>query len=68
MELFQNNDGSGGALGYGIINSQGVIVTSTHKGILDSELQSNAKDPVFHNHYVLLGSNPAAVCYRLVYK
>ena len=52
-------DGSGGAFGYGIITSAGIIVTTTHKGVLDSELQSNAQDPVFHNHYVLLGPNPS---------
>jgi hypothetical protein len=51
-------DGSSGAFGYGIITSAGIIVTTTHKGILDSELQSGPQDPVFHNHYVILGSNP----------
>jgi|RhiMetdeSRZDD1v2_1073273.scaffolds.fasta_scaffold81775_4 hypothetical protein len=52
-------DGSGGAFGYGIITSAGIIVTTTHKGVLDSELQSGPQDPVFHNHYVLLGPNPS---------
>jgi len=52
-------DGSGGAFGYGIITSAGIIVTTTHKGVLDSESQSDAQDPVFHNHYALLGPNPS---------
>ena len=39
-------DGSGGAFGYGIITSAGIIVTTTHKGVLDSELQSGPQDPV----------------------
>jgi hypothetical protein len=62
-------DGSGGAFGYGIITGTGVvIVTTTHKGVLDSEAQNgNANNPIFHNHYVKLGkdarcgSDPAVV-------
>jgi hypothetical protein len=62
-------DGSGGAFGYGIITGTSVvIVTTTHKGVLDSEAQNdNANKPVFHNHYVNLGndarcgSDPAVV-------
>ncbi len=50
-------DGTGGAFGYGTITTDSIIVTTTHKGVLDSELQSNANDPVFHNHYVHLGSD-----------
>ena len=62
-------DGSGGAFGYGLLTSKGldaVIVSTTHKGVLDSETQRNANDPIFHNHFVklktgvaLCGSNPA---------
>ncbi len=52
-------DGSGEAFGYGILTTAGIIVTTTHKGVLDSELQSGANDPIFHNHYVILGPNPS---------
>ena len=54
-------DGSGGAFGYGILTSAGlggIIVATTHGGVLDSALQSSAGDPVWHNHYVQLGSDP----------
>ncbi|MCG8325965.1 MAG: hypothetical protein MI673_10650, partial [Thiotrichales bacterium] len=50
-------DGSGGAFGYGIISGAGleaIAVTTTHAGVKDSEAQSDASDPVFHNHYVAL--------------
>ncbi len=50
-------DGAGGAFGYGIISGAGleaIAVTTTHAGVLDSEAQANAADPVFHNHYVAL--------------
>lgn len=62
-------NGNGGAFGYGILTSQGlnaIMVSTTHKGVLDSEDQRNANDPKWHNHYVSLGtdsthcdSNPA---------
>lgn len=61
-------DGSAGAFGYGILTGDGEIVTTTHKGVLDSEAQNgNANNPVFHNHYMKLGNdarcggNPAVV-------
>src|SRR6476659_481810 len=49
-------DGRRKAFGYGIITGTGVIiVTTTHKGVLDSEAQNgNANNPIFHNHYVTL--------------
>ena len=50
-------DGSGGAFGYGVISGAGLTaiqVTTTHQGVLDSEVQSDANDAVFHNHYVSL--------------
>jgi len=51
-------DGSGGAFGYGILTGDSVIVTTTHKGVLDSEAQNgDANNPVFHNHYVHLGTD-----------
>lgn len=60
-------DGNAGAFGYGILTDQGVIiVTTTHKGVLDSAAQNgNANNPIFHNHYVTLradnrcGDDPA---------
>jgi hypothetical protein len=48
-----------GAFGYGAITSTSskafkvAIVTVTHKGILDSDLQQgDSNSSVFHNHYV----------------
>ena len=55
-------DGSGGAFGYGILTSaglDGIIVATTHGGVLDSAVQTNADDPVWHNHFVKLASQAA---------
>ena len=55
-------DGSGGAFGYGILTSaglDGIIVATTHGGVLDSAIQKNANDPVWHNHFVKLASQGA---------
>src|SRR6478735_1623598 len=53
--------GDQGAFGYGLLNKKGgtdaVIVTTTHKGVLDSEVQKNANDPVWHNHFVSLAKD-----------
>lgn len=51
-------DGSGGAFGYGILTSDGdaLLATTTHGGVLDSEDQSYILDPIWHNHFVRLGS------------
>jgi hypothetical protein len=55
-------DGSAGAFGYGVVLSDGkAIVTTTHAGVLDSELQLNIRDPVWHNHFVQLANNTACV-------
>ena len=49
--------------GYGVVtlanNTLNVIATTSHPklGIIDSELQKSPEDPVFHNHYVILGNN-----------
>lgn len=51
-------DGDGGAFGYGILTNEGldaVVVSTTHASVLDSEVQDNADDPVWHNHFVTLG-------------
>jgi len=55
-------DGSGGAFGYGILTGaglDGIIVATTHGGVLDSAIQKNANDPVWHNHFVKLASQDA---------
>jgi hypothetical protein len=52
--------------GYGVVtlvnnSSLNVIATTSHPklGIVDSELQNgDPTNPVFHNHYVILGNNP----------
>lgn len=62
--------GESGAVGYGVITEKGtdaIVVSATHAGVLDSELQVNADDPVWHNHIVrlgeveLCGENPGVV-------
>ncbi|USN87802.1 MAG: hypothetical protein H6779_05400 [Candidatus Nomurabacteria bacterium] len=55
--------GESGAVGYGVITDKGtdqVIVSTTHAGVLDSETQKDASDPVWHNHIVRLGE--VALC------
>jgi len=56
--------GEKGAFGYGIITNDGgtdaIVVSATHGGLLDSEMQKDAADPVWHNHLVKLGE--VAVC------
>jgi hypothetical protein len=50
-------DGSKGALGYGLLTSKGldgIIVTTTHAGVMDSAMQASASDPAWHNHFVKL--------------
>lgn len=50
-------DGSGGAFGYGILTNDGngIVVATSHPGVLDSQKQSYILDPVIHNHFVRLG-------------
>lgn len=58
-------DGGSGAFGYGLIfldadgnvDLSNIVVSTTHAGVLDSEAQTSASDPVFHNHYVSLTDN-----------
>jgi hypothetical protein len=53
-------DGSGGAFGYAIITKQGlgaVIVATTHEGVEDSATQAPGNGPIWHNHFVTLGSD-----------
>ena len=56
-------DGSDKNFGYGVVtlsnNTLNVIATTSHPhlGIKDSILQMDENDPVFHNHYVTLGTN-----------
>src|SRR5687768_16845267 len=58
-------DGSRGAFGYGILTAaglDGVMITTSHEGVKDSELQDDASDPVFHNHYVELATGLSGLC------
>jgi hypothetical protein len=51
-------DGSD-AFGYGVLTSGAIIVSTTHKGVLDSQAQGgNKNNPVFHNHYIQLIDDP----------
>lgn len=53
------------AYGYGILTgagNDGLIVSTTHAGVLDSELQRDANDPVWYNHFVKLGKNMSGRC------
>lgn len=53
-------NGDGGAFGYSVLHTEGlndVVVSTTHAGVLDSEEQDGANDPVWHNHFVTLGEN-----------
>lgn len=46
-----------GAYGYGVITKaglNGILVTTTHGGVLDSAMQTDASDARFHNHYLSL--------------
>ena len=55
-------NGDGGAFGYGILTSEGldaVVVSTTHAGVQDSEEQTDANDPIWHNHFVTLGQDSA---------
>jgi hypothetical protein len=55
--------GTGENFGYGVVtlvnDTLNVIATTSHPnlGIVDSELQEDENDPVFHNHYVVLGTD-----------
>jgi hypothetical protein len=60
-------NGTEGAFGYGILTDDPLdeastlsgnvsLVTHTHAGVLDSEEQSSAEDPIWHNHFVRLGN------------
>ncbi len=53
-------NGDGGAFGYGVLTTEGldaVVVSTTHAGVQDSEEQTDANDPIWHNHFVTLGEN-----------
>ena len=58
-------DGNDDAFGYGILTDvglDGVMITTTHAGVRDSEVQDDASDPVFHNHYVELATGLSGLC------
>jgi hypothetical protein len=50
-------NGTEGAFGYGILTDDGdaILVTHTHRVVLDSEDQSSIEDPIWHNHFIKLG-------------
>ena len=51
-------DGSGGAFGYGVIGSTGILVAATHGGVgPDHPDQEDQSDPVMHTHEITLGPN-----------
>jgi hypothetical protein len=60
-------NGTEGAFGYGILTDDPFdeastlsgnvsLLTHTHAGVIDSEEQSSADDPIWHNHFVRLGN------------
>jgi hypothetical protein len=64
---FVPEDDTVAPFGYGVVtevtNEAGetelnVIATTSHAGIEDADVQENAQDPILHNHYAVLGSNP----------
>jgi len=62
-----------GAYGFGVISDaglDGILVTTTHGGVLDSAAQSDASDARFHNHYVALqkSSEGSGLCPTLEVK
>ena len=49
---------STGFKGTGVLTGGTLAVTTTHGGVLDSQTQANAADPIEHNHYVdLVGAS-----------
>ncbi len=55
-----STNGDDGAFGYGVLTKEGLDaanVSTTHKGVKDSEEQKNKDDPVWHNHFVTLSDD-----------
>ena len=49
-------DGTGGAFGYGVVGTSGILVFTTHGGVgPDSSVQTGQGDPVFHTHGATVG-------------
>jgi hypothetical protein len=63
-QIPQNGNGIPPAFGYGLLTSQGgIIVSTTHKGVLDSATQNgNGNNPIFHNHFITLKSISGTGC------
>ncbi|MGH9977331.1 MAG: hypothetical protein ACRD8Z_16095 [Nitrososphaeraceae archaeon] len=60
-----NGNGVPSAFGYGILTEggNGIIVSTTHKGVLDSETQGDdGFNPIFHNHFITLKPTTGLGC------
>lgn len=63
-------NGKDGAFGYGVVtltdlggSGDSLMVTTTHQGVLDSELQGDdAGSAVWHNHYITVSTSAPAEC------
>lgn len=62
-----NGNGVPSAFGYGLTDrsdsGNGIIVSTTHKGVLDSATQGgDGFNPIFHNHFITLKSTTGLGC------
>lgn len=63
-----NGNGVPSAFGYGLLTDRsdggnGIIVSTTHKGVLDSATQGgDGFNPIFHNHFITLKSTTGLGC------
>jgi hypothetical protein len=60
-----NGNGVPSAFGYGLLTegSSAIIVSTTHKGVLDSATQlGDGFNPIFHNHFITLKPTTGTGC------
>jgi hypothetical protein len=58
-----NGNAKPSAFGYGLLTQGGIIVSTTHKGVLDSQTQlGNGLNPIFHNHFITLKETTGLRC------
>jgi hypothetical protein len=60
-----NGNGVPSAFGYGLLtpDSTAIIVSTTHKGVLDSATQrGDGFNPIFHNHFITLKDKAGTGC------